>query len=371
MLFILFILWGLMLLTTSGVYAEGVTAEKIVTSTNGSVDYVIKGLCLEDGASYQWAIEKSKDATITNWYTVTAPEYQTGTVRITVTVEEKSLLEILKSTDIAYITIRKVGTNNDILKAQQVDLTLPLLKAYTVVQDEHWRRGYTVEGVYGMPYKNIQYNFEKITDANVINNYIDKDHDLSKLLLKTINSIPSVSNTNWKSIERDYSDSEYIPKEEIPTEEGLYYIWFKGSGVDIKTIYGQAVVEVGEVKKITTSNSENNGNSGTTQKPEDSSNKNQSNTSTSTDKTQENTNNNSSQTQKPATNNLMTQKTNSISKGSQTNNINTTSPKVDSTTATNILPKTGTGIAMLGVMLFVVALGIGRLVKIHSYKDVK
>ena len=97
----------LLVTNQNSVKAAEVTVEKIVTNTNGSIDYIIKGLTLEEGASYQWAIEKVQNATITNWYEVTAPEYSTGTIRISVLSTNANHLAILNTTDTAYITIRK------------------------------------------------------------------------------------------------------------------------------------------------------------------------------------------------------------------------------------------------------------------------
>ncbi len=37
----------------SFVYAEDITAEQVVTSTDGSIDYILKGLNLEEGVSYK------------------------------------------------------------------------------------------------------------------------------------------------------------------------------------------------------------------------------------------------------------------------------------------------------------------------------
>ena len=69
----------------SFVYAEDITAEQVVTSTDGSIDYILKGLNLEEGVSYKQAIEK-KGATIENWYDVLNPDYASVTIRISILV---------------------------------------------------------------------------------------------------------------------------------------------------------------------------------------------------------------------------------------------------------------------------------------------
>lgn len=315
------------------VRAETITSEKIVTSTNGSVEFIIKGLKLEDGASYQWAIEKSKDAQITNWYDVTAPEYTTGNIKITVSVDNENQLKILKSTDTAYITVRKVGETTNLLEKYNVDLSLPLLKVFSINKSSWYHSApsnsaYEINTIYGIKASNVSFKWEKITDANIVNNYIDNNHDLSGLNLKGKESFPSLSDTSWKSVHQMYSVSSpqegKINNNEEPTEDGLYYLWLKGSSSDVKTIYGQAVLEVGEVTKINTTPNNNN-NSGTT--GESSNNKGKSTGSTAT-------------------------------KGT------------DTTLKTGTLPYTGVGIGVTVAIVLVIVGGLFTYIKYFKLRDI-
>ena len=317
----------LLVTNQNSVKAAEVTVEKIVTNTDGSIDYIIKGLTLEEGESYQWAIEKAQNATITNWYDVTAPEYSNGTIKISVLSTNANHLAILKATDTAYITIRKKDETTNVLSEQKVDLTLPLLKAYTVKNTGNTLKSLTafeITGVYGIVGSNVSYKLEKISDANIVNNYIDNNHDLSGLKLKGIESFPSLSDTSWKSINRDPFGSYGITNGNLPTEDGLYYIWLKNSSTGIKTVYGQAVVEVGEVKKIQNSKDTD----GNEETPKE----------TTTEQTDDKKDN--------------------------------TGKVIDTTTATKILPNTGKEI-VIGIVF---ALGVISLViytKCKKYKDIK
>lgn len=322
-----------------------VTSEKLVPSTNGSVDYVISGLELEDGASYQWAIEKSQNATITNWYSVTAPEYDTGTVRISVSVDNENQLAILKSTDTAYIYIRKVGEDSNILENYKVDLSLPLLKAFTVVKSEFYNRdvpnnpAFDITSVYDLNADNIQYKWEKITDASIINNYIENNHDLSGLNLKGKESFPSLSDTTWKSVDYMIKDRPRIENKSLPPEDGLYYLWLKGSSTDVKTIYGQAILEVGEVTKINTENPGTNND--------------------------DNQNNNENPAQENPTNN------NTPTNGNNNNGSTTgkTDPD-DNTTAKGTLPYTGAGIGLIVSIIAIMGIGVFTYFKYNRLKGI-
>ena len=316
-----------------------VTSEKNVPSTNGSVDYIIKNLELEDGASYQWAIEKSKEAEIVNWYDVTAPEYSTGNIRITISSENSNQLAVLKSTDSAYITVRKVGEKTNILENYKVDLTLPLLKAFTVTKSVWYdyatsNPAYEITSAYNIKASNIVFKWEKITDADIVNNYIDNNHDLSGLKLKGKESFPSLSDTSWKSVHATKSQNKgEILNNEKPAENGLYYLWLKGSADDTKTIYGYVILEIGEVNKIDKNLSD-----------KDSQNNDNSNNSSKNDNQQ---------------------------KSDDNKNTNISATNKDTTTAPGILPNTGIGFGLIVAMISLVGAGLFTYLKYNDFKDIK
>ena len=156
------------------------------------------------------------------------------------------------------------------------------------------------------------------------NNYIDNNHDLSGLPLKGREDIPSLTDTSWKSIPNNDTFNKSkgsMQYNQLPTEDGLYYLWIQGSDTGVKTVYGQAVIEIGTVTKITSTTDQNNDN------------------------------------KDPNT--------------TQNNTGNSTTGKTDPTTANKILPNTGISIAIIGTILLVIVLGIGSLAKYYTYKDVK
>lgn len=317
--------------------ADNITSEKIVTSTNGSVEYIIKGLNLEEGESYQWAIEKSPNANITNWYDCkSSTEQSTGSIQITISIDDKNQLTILKSTDTAYITIRKAGENNIVLENYKIDLSLPLLKSFVVDKSKYYDRNvpsnpaFEISSVYGLNSDNIQYKWEKITDANIINSFIDNDHDLSGLNLKGKSDFPSLVDSSWKSIDWNVTKKFMrVNNGHLPAEDGLYYLWLKGSSNDVKIIYGQAVLEVGEVTKINTTPNNNSNN---------------------------NNNNQNSQNQQTTGSN---------------NNQNLQTPQKDNTTATGKLPQTGLKMGIVTMIIFVAGIVIFTYFRYNKFRDIK
>ncbi len=343
----------MLILTISN--ATDIKVEKSVPSTDGSVRLLFSGLKLDNGSSYQWAIEKTKGTNIINWYDVTAPSYSTGEIVINVNVSEKNQLAVLKATDTAYVSIKKVGASTNIVTDYTVDLTLPLLKAYTLTKDAFYDRkvlgnpAYSIGKPYGILNSNIQICWKKITDKNIVDNYIDKNHDLSGLNLATIKDKPSLNDTTWQSLQyKGFNNSQMrISNGQLPEQDGLYYLWIMGSGEDIKTVYGYQVVEVGTVTKITSTNTNTN------QNKTDSS-------SQSKDKT--------SQDKKTNTNNSNNK--NNTSSGTKASS-NSNAKNADSTTAKTILPYTGISIAIISVIIILIIFSIMVLRNYNKYKDIK
>lgn len=341
------IIFAIIILMVTVVKATDIKVEKIVTGTDGSIDFIISGLELEDSASYEWAIEKTNGTTIENWYNVLAPDYEANSLKITVNATEKKHLDVLKSSDVGYITIRKVGTTTNILDNQKVDLTIPLLKAFILRKDSSYgsadgNPAYSVKTIYGIQGDKIDFSWEKIIDPNIVNNYIDKDHDISGLSLKGKESFPSLSSSTWKTTVKYYGYANEIIGEirnnQLPKENGLYYLWLKGSGTDVKTVYGQCVIEVGEVTKIT-----DNTQTGNEQQ-----------TPTEDNKGEQQPTQTPTQTQKPST-----------TPTKQTGNT------ADGTSAKGTLPNTGKGTALLGIIGILTIIVSVIYSKNKEYRDIK
>lgn len=238
---------------------DGITVNRITSSTDGSISFVIKGLELDNTSNYEWNIEKIITTEKENWYQVTAPDYENGEIRIDVNSSNKKQLEVLKSVDSAYISVRKVGETEEIVKDEKVNLVLPLLNTYAVTKSTWYgsaptNAAYEVRTVYGMNKNNVEYCFDRITNADLINKYVDNNHNLQGLNLATISEMPKADDTRWKSVKKMEStfDHSEIWNNGLPTENGLYYLWLKGNDSErgVKTIYGYAIIEIGEVKKI-------------------------------------------------------------------------------------------------------------------------
>ena len=345
---ILFIIFFIAIALTIGIpnisnAAEIKATQEVTEVGNGSMDYIIEGLDLDSSKEYEWALEKTKGTTIENWYDVADSDFTNNKIKVSFVVESNTntaIKSILSSTDVGYLTVREKNSSTNILTDYELDLKLPLLKAYDVnftnyqEKETYMYKGDQIGGnlTIRSPYYNIsdrKYTFEKITDTNIINEYIDNNHDISKLTLKGREDFPDITGT--------WYDNDALLFNPIDFQEtGLYYVWIIGKNNLNKTVYGQAIIEVGTVKKVeTNANGSSSSNSGTSSTA---SNSGQSNASgTTTEKTGDST---------------------------------VTTGKTDPTVATKILPNTGIGITLSIVTLLVIGGGIYAYIKNKKLKDV-
>ena len=159
-------------------------------------------------------------------------------------------------TDTGYITIRDATTDSVIVEPYSVDLKIPYLRVtnYKVLQNGYeFEYGYSngIEiGLRNWSTSEAYYQYEKITDQNVINKYREiksQNGDILELenILKT-----TTPTGNWS--EWEYwngvgpSGLGGVGYTETPVsvpDEGLYYMWVYFSGANLKDMYGYILVD--------------------------------------------------------------------------------------------------------------------------------
>lgn len=100
----------------------------------------------------------------------------------------------------------------------------------------------------------MSYQFEKVTDSNLINKYRELKNisanreDIVNSLEKIIKKTPSSNSwTNWdyQNGGYSYSDTRYgSPMDKIKVnDDGLYYMWIKAYKSGLKTVYGVSLID--------------------------------------------------------------------------------------------------------------------------------
>lgn len=339
-------LLSLCLLTTVNAAEDGtqeIKVEQLVPGTDGSIKFVISGLQIQDGQIYEYGLEKGPDTEPTTWKQVVTTNSQKGEIQVDLLASNEDDLNLLKTTDTAYITIRTQDTQEVILQAEKLDLTLPLLKAFNVLQTDYYATYYedrdliwwgdsviySLRAMYGIQPLDIKYILIKVEDTDIINNYV-AGQDLTTLNLPTIDEMPSLNDSRWKNTMSDTSiikDYGIRPDRIQDLDDGLYYLWMTASGEGIKTINGLTLIELGNV---------------TTVDPGD-------------DGNQDNNNNNNNN-------------------GNSNNNINNNTPtnnNKNNTSTITRLPNAGKNVAIFGGILLVTILAIASYARYRYLKGIK
>lgn len=219
---------------------NGIVAKKVVTSTGGSIELKFSDITLNEETDYTWAIGRSTNVSeVEKWYALGDFSESNKTATITLTLDDNKIFKILRETNTAWIYIKDNTNDTLIVNALKVDLTLPLLKAFEITENQHSNtfRSFHIKTVYNID--NLYYNIKKITDEQVIANY--KDAKINGKSLESVTglaTIDSVPQDGWSLVDEKYTVLNNFYIHNKPTEPGIYYVWIKGKDADSKMVYG-------------------------------------------------------------------------------------------------------------------------------------
>lgn len=323
------LLIGIVFLLTTNARAEEILVTKSVTTGKGIITYVISGLNIDTTKTYYFTIKTEEGESIT-----------AGTRQHLVNIiDEKSVsielnpnnLEIytfLTTKDRAKITIQDKD-DSIILDAQLIDMTLPVTQAMAF---KTVNSAISISAPY-KEYAQINYQFVKITDQSLVNDYLklrEEGKDISELNDRLTREIPQ---NGWLNGNQP----------NLPTQEGLYYIWGQAISEGKKTISGYILYD--NLPK-TDNPDENN----TTTNDTNIGNENDTNVN-------ENVQNNT------------------ISDGNQINNIVINNiiinNNTDNTVNNNKIPNAGSDFIVCGVIALILVIGVAGIAKYKKYKEIK
>lgn len=156
---------------------------------------------------------------------------------------------------LGYITIKDKTTDTVILQPYAVDFKMPYLMVtnYTVINNGKQFDGSKQNSINvplrGYDNSKSYYQYEKITDQNIINKYKEikanngEMNQLQSMLKTTVPTSKWSPWINW-SAWTNYWDGYGYPTPTISAPNaGLYYLWVYFSGKDVKDIYGYILVD--------------------------------------------------------------------------------------------------------------------------------
>lgn len=228
-----------------------VSVNKEVYANNGSTKFYFSGLTLDKTHEYEFGMTKTAATAVTKWHLITV--YTENTATIDITAATKEFTDVIVATETGYITIKDKTSDTVVLQPYAVDLSIPYLNLanYNVINNGKNLSANKIEiNFWNASNSKPYYQYEKITDENVINKYkeIKKKNgnynDLQSLLKK---NAPS---SNWRTWEywNGYGGSNtsgygYTQRAVNMSENGLYYMWIYLAGNNVRNAYGYILVD--------------------------------------------------------------------------------------------------------------------------------
>lgn len=223
-----------------------------VYSNNGSMKFEFTGLTLDTTKEYEFALTNRTAETPENWFDIT--EFTDTNATVDVSMGTTKLRNAFNVSDTGFITIREKTTNTIVVEPYQVDLKLPylLVTDFTVINNGKEFDSFNPINValrnaaVSTPY----YQYEKITDENVINKYKEiKANNGNYLELQSLikTATPTSNWITWKFWNghdgNGMNGSGYTEGTINVPDTGLYYMWLYFSGENIKPLYGVVLVD--------------------------------------------------------------------------------------------------------------------------------
>lgn len=406
--------------------AVEVTRERMASDMN----YKFTGLTLDITHEYQFGFTKTITTEVSDWYIIS--EFTETTAIVKIGANNSKFANVITSVDTGYITIKDKTTDTVVLEPYGVDLTIPYLDITNYKVINNGKEFNTTDNTINIEFWNAgnstpYYQYEKITDEKVINKYKEiknKNGNYNELqsLLKT--SVPTSGWNKWRYWNGNPGTGTgagygYPTSSINVPDDGLYYMWIYVTGSHVKSLYGYILVdnlapeialdsislpktqevELGKTLKLTpifspinttnkivtwTSSDEtvatvDNAGNITPKKigstiitvtSQDGKKKATCTVTVVAKNSGNDTNNNGNTTNSGNSNNTVNNSNNGgTNQGASNNNAN--KPKEDPTTATGTLPKTGLGMGLTTLIIFILGVGIFTFSKYKWYKDIK
>lgn len=212
------------------------------------------GLTLDTTHEYEFGLTSTSSAKVETWNLITNYTANEATVNIGLTTSQ--FREVFNATDTGYITIKDKTTDTTVVEPYAIDLKIPYMQVtnYAVLNNGKEfgvdRNECIQLSVRNKSNSKAFYQFEKITDTNIINQYkkIKANHGDFLQLQSILKQTPPTANWSlwnyWNGHGLEEGDGYGYTQRPISVpDEGLYYMWLYFSGNDVKDVYGLILVD--------------------------------------------------------------------------------------------------------------------------------
>ena len=254
--FFLVLLFSFLMMATISNATDGVTVKREFVGSDATMNVEFSGLTLnKDNKKYEWGFTELKNDEITEWYNLA--DFINNKANVIIDPKVDSIAKIINKSERGFVTIREKGSNI-VMEPREVDLRIPLLELTDKLIINNGDK-FSADREKCISLKlndtfNLSYQFEKVTDSNVINKYRELKNisanreDIVNSLEKIIKKTPSSSgwiDWNYQNGAYYHRDGRYgYPIGEIKVnDDGLYYMWIKAYKSGLKTVYGVSLID--------------------------------------------------------------------------------------------------------------------------------
>lgn len=179
---IMILLIGIFLIIIPNISNAAVEATRNIYSNNGSMNFETTGLTLDTTHEYEFGFTKTAAATVDTWYLIT--EYTDSKAVVNITTSTSKMREVINVVDTAYITIKDKTTDTIILEPYSVNVKIPYLRLtnYSIIKngrDFNTNESGSIQvALRNAGNSKAHYQYEKITDQNIIDKYKEKKNKI-------------------------------------------------------------------------------------------------------------------------------------------------------------------------------------------------
>ena len=222
-----------------------IESERRFENTGGSFDLYLTGLELDTTHEYQFGITSSISDEVANWFEIT--ECTSNTATLYIDMSRYYIRQVATLTNTGYLTIKDITEDTNILEDYEVDLTPDYMKLLntSLVKNGQSLSVYEWDcGAYTSSVSNAYYQYQEITDQDVIDKYIEiKENNGNIYEMKDMFNYNHPT-SNWEEWNTWIYSEGGNPSLKIEApDKGLYYMWLYFSGDNVKDIYAFVIVD--------------------------------------------------------------------------------------------------------------------------------
>lgn len=196
---------------------DGIEIKKTTVGTDGTLEFTISNITLDEEKEYKWGISKTKSVEdVVGWYGLSA-DVDKKLASFSLAGNVITIYEVLRTTDIAYLYIKDSEGTTYVIDGLKLDLEINPAESLKVNYEYSIWRLYDIYGI-----KASAYQFVKVEDGDDIplTGWITVDDHTYGL------GYGKVNNSNWIK------------------EDGTYYVWCKFISANTKTMYAYKTVTI-------------------------------------------------------------------------------------------------------------------------------